>query len=103
MTPSEEPQPRRPGPRRPPGSPSGPEQVTRAALDAAASLFAERGIDGVSVREIADLADVHVALIRRYIGNREELVLEVFDDLSSQLAALVAEHPLSGQPLARKP
>ena len=52
----------------------------------------------MSLREIADLADVHVALIRRYIGNREELVLEVFDDLSIQLAALVAEHPLSGQP-----
>jgi len=98
MTPSEDPQNRRPGPKRPPGSPSGRDQVRRAALDAAASLFAERGIDRVSVREIADRANVHVALIRRYIGNREELVLKVFDDLSIQLAALIAEHPLSGQP-----
>ena len=97
MTPSEDPQNRRPGPKRPPGTPSGRDQVRRAALDAAASLFAERGIDRVSVREIANRADVHVALIRRYIGTREELVIEVFEDLSGQLAQLVAEHPLSGQ------
>ena len=51
----------------------------------------------MSLRDIAESADVHVGLIRRYIGNRERLVLEVFDDLSTQLAALVAENPLSGQ------
>jgi TetR/AcrR family transcriptional regulator, repressor for neighboring sulfatase len=98
MTPAEDPRAHRPGPKRPPGSPSGPEEVRRAVLDAAALLFAERGIDRVSMHDISDLADVHVALIRRYIGNREELVLKVFDDLSVQLAALIAEHPLSGQP-----
>ena len=87
----------RPGPRRAEGAPSGPAEVRRAILDAAASLFAERGVDRVSLRDIAAAADVHLALIGRYIGTRDELVLAVFDDLSTQLAAAVLEHPLSGQ------
>ena len=97
MQPSEYLDSRRPGPRRPAGAPSGPDQVRRAVLDAAAILFAEHGVDRVSLRDIAERANVHVGLIRRYIGTRDELVLEVFDDLSTQLAALVAENPLSGQ------
>ena len=66
-------------------------------LDAAALLFAQRGVDAVSLRDIAAEADVHFALIRRYIGNRDELVLAVFDDLSDQLAQAVLDNPLSGQ------
>ena len=66
-------------------------------LDAAASLFAVRGVDAVSLRDIAVAADIHLALIGRYIGTREELELAVFDDLSAQIAAAVTEHPLAGQ------
>jgi len=87
----------RPGPKRTEGLPVGPEEVRRAVLDAAASLFARRGIDRVSLREIAEEADVHPALIGRYIGNREVLVQEVFGDLSTQLSVAVADRPLSGQ------
>ena len=87
----------RPGPRRPPGSPAGPEEVRRAVLDAAASLFARRGVDAVSLRDIAATADVQLALIRRYVGTRDALELAVFDDLSDQLARAVLEHPLEGQ------
>jgi len=86
-----------PGPRRPEGSPAGPEGVRRAVLDAAAQLFARRGVDAVSLRDVAEQADVDLALIRRYVGNRDELVFAVFDDLSEQLAQLVMETPLSGQ------
>ena len=76
---------RRPGPRRR-EAPVGAVEVRRALLDAAAVLFAQRGIDGVSLRDIAAEADVHFALIRRYIGNRDELVNAVFADVSDQLA-----------------
>ena len=88
---------RQPGPRRPAGSPHGPDQVRRAVLDAAATLFAQRGVDAVSLRDIAAAADVHVALIIRYIGHREELVAEVFRRVSDQLARAVRENPLAGQ------
>ena len=88
---------RRPGPRRREGSPSGPAEVRRAVLDAAAELFAHRGVDAVSLRDIAAKADVHLDLIRQYVGHREALVMAVFDDLSQQVAQRVLEHPLSGQ------
>ena len=86
---------RRPGPRRPEGVPVGPDEVRRAVLDAAADLFAREGVSEVSLRRIADAADVHVALIRRYIGTRDELVREVLDDLSGQVAAEVTDRPLA--------
>jgi TetR/AcrR family transcriptional regulator, repressor for neighboring sulfatase len=66
-------------------------------LDAAAVLFVERGMHRVSLRDIAAAANVHPALIGRYIGTRDELVLAVFDDLTSQLAADVLKRPLLGQ------
>ena len=88
---------RQPGPRRPAGSPAGPDEVRRAVLEAAAMLFAQRGVDAVSLRDIAAAADVHVSLIGRYIGHREELVAEVFRHVSDQLARAVQENPLAGQ------
>ncbi len=66
-------------------------------LDAAATLFALRGIDGVSLRDIAAEADVNLTLIRRYIGSRDDLIAAVFAHVSDQLADAVAEHPLAGQ------
>jgi AcrR family transcriptional regulator len=88
---------RRPGPRRPPGAPSGPDEVRRAILDAAATLFSQRGLADVSLRDIAAAADTHLALIGKYVGTREQLEMAVFDDLSAQLAESVREHPLEGQ------
>lgn len=81
--------PARRGPRRPPGSPSGPAQVRRAVLDSAARLFTTRGMNAVSLRDVAADADVQLALIGRYIGTREDLILAVFDDLSIKLAAAI--------------
>ena len=75
----------------------GADEVRRAVLDAAATLFATRGVGQVSLRDVAAAADVHLALISRYIGSREQLELAVIDDLSAQLARSVAEHPLEGQ------
>lgn len=97
MTERERPGRARPGRRPPVGSPSGPDEVRRGVLDAAANLFATHGVGGVSLRDIAAAANTHVALIGRYIGSREQLELAVFDDLSIQLARSVTENPLSGQ------
>ena len=66
-------------------------------LDAAAALFAAHGVDAVSLRDIAAAADVHLSLIGRYIGRRDELVAAVFGHVSDQLAREVEENPLSGQ------
>ena len=40
---------------------------------AAIELFSKRGFDGVSIRDIATLANVHFASIRYYFGDKEDL------------------------------
>jgi AcrR family transcriptional regulator len=87
----------RPGPKRPRGAPVGPDEVRRALLDAGADLFVRRGLHRVSLRDVADAADVHPHLIRRYIGTRDDLILAVYDDLSARAAELVLQNPLAGQ------
>ncbi|MBK6763493.1 MAG: TetR/AcrR family transcriptional regulator [Micrococcales bacterium] len=76
--------------------------MRRAVLDASATLFAERGVDGVSLRDIASQANVHLDLIRQYIGNRHDLIHATFDDLSEQLAVEILEHPLEGHGFDRE-
>lgn len=87
----------RPGPRRPRGAPVGPQEVREAVLDSAATLFALRGVDGVSLRDIAVDADVNLGLIRRYLGSRDDLIGAVFEHVSIQLAEAVEAHPLAAQ------
>ena len=42
-------------------------------LDSAVQLFALRGFEGVSIREIAEHAQIHFASIRYHFGDKEEL------------------------------
>ena len=45
---------------------------------AAERLFAERGFDGVSVRDIVQAAGVNLAAVSYYFGSKSELLLAVF-------------------------
>jgi AcrR family transcriptional regulator len=45
---------------------------------AATSLFAERGIDGTSMRDIAEAAGVREAAIYRHFAGKDELAREIF-------------------------
>lgn len=51
----------------------------QAVLDAAEELFALHGFDGVTVRQIAKLAKVDVALPSYYFGSKRELLDAVFE------------------------
>jgi AcrR family transcriptional regulator len=48
----------------------------QALLDAATALFAERGYDRTTVRDIATRAGVNQALLFRYFGSKEALFAE---------------------------
>lgn len=48
----------------------------------------------VSLRDIAEGADVDVGLIRRYVGVRDELIDEVYRSVSSTLVAELEAKPL---------
>ena len=55
-------------------------QATRAAiLDAAAEVFADRGFDGASLRDLAEAAGVTRSLIHHHFGSKEELWESVVD------------------------
>ena len=48
-------------------------------IDTAERLFAERGFDGTSVRDIADEAGINVAMISYYFGSKEKLMEALFE------------------------
>ena len=52
----------------------------RALLDAASTIFDERGYDRTTLRHIGDRAKVDPALVVRYFGGKEGLYLSVLDD-----------------------
>jgi AcrR family transcriptional regulator len=94
------------------------KQDTRAQILAAArEVFAERGYDGATIRQIATGAGVDPALVHHYFGTKEELFLatvrppvnpvdliaKAIDGAPDQLAALlldtflsVWDHPVTG-------
>src|SRR5215470_1048367 len=64
-----------PGPKRRPGGRSA--RVRSAVLDATAQILLEKGLDGLSVAEIAQRAGVNETSIYRRWGTRENVGLEV--------------------------
>lgn len=83
----------------PPNTPTPPRPRRRAAsrralataaslLDAAERLFAERGYDGASVRDIAAAAGAQIASVSFHHGGKETLFERVIERRASELAAL---------------
>lgn len=68
--------------------------ATRQAIaDAALQLFLERGYDQVSIRDIADAADVSTATVFKHFSGKEALVFDQDEDRESQLIAAVRQRP----------
>lgn len=65
--------------------------ATRASIvDAARELFLERGFDAVSVREIADRADVSPTTVFAHFAQKESLAFGDEDERHEQLVAAVS-------------
>lgn len=57
----------------------GPAEVTRVALlNAAEQLFAERGLEGASVRDITKAAKANLGAVNYHFGTKDGLILAVF-------------------------
>lgn len=66
--------------------------VTRQRIvDAALELFVARGFDAVSVREVADLADVSPTTVFSYFPQKEALLFFEEDDQRMRLVAAVTD------------
>lgn len=61
-------------------------------LAVAAKLFAEKGYDGVGVREICAKSGVNVSMVSYYFGGKEELYNALLDDLNARSAAFLAPY-----------
>jgi AcrR family transcriptional regulator len=62
-------------------------ETRRRVLAAAEQLFAERGIEGVSIRDITQAADVNLAAINYHFGTKQGLAAEVFKHVLGPLNA----------------
>lgn len=70
-----------------------------AIKEAAEQLFAERGFESVSTKEIAAQAEVGEATLFRYVTNKDELLLLILRDRMDQLLAkLQAEDSVAARP-----
>jgi len=60
--------------------PTGREEVRRALVDATIALIVKKGLS-MSVREIAQLADVNHGLIHVYFGSKDGLLTAAFEEI----------------------
>ncbi|MEU9976510.1 TetR/AcrR family transcriptional regulator [Streptomyces sp. NPDC051014] len=68
--------------------------ATRQAIaDAALRLFLERGYDHVSIKDIAETADVSTATVFKHFTGKEALVFDQEESTDAHLAAAVRERP----------
>jgi AcrR family transcriptional regulator len=68
-------------------------------VDAATELFAARGPDGVSLREIAAHAGLNYGLIHQYVGSKDDLLRLVIARSTSTTAARFAQAAGVGEAL----
>ncbi|TDD95228.1 TetR/AcrR family transcriptional regulator [Flavobacterium cellulosilyticum] len=65
-------------------------------LEVAEKLFAEKGFDGTSIRDISKIANINVAMISYYFGSKdlllESLIKHKTIGLKEQLLVLIAEN-----------
>ncbi len=63
------------------------ETTKQKILDVAIKLFAQKGFDGTSIRDICKTADVNLCLISYYWGGKQELYNGIIDDLIEKQTA----------------
>ncbi|MBX3254311.1 MAG: TetR/AcrR family transcriptional regulator [Chitinophagaceae bacterium] len=60
-------------------------------LDSAEILFAEKGFDGTSVRDIAGHANVNLAMISYYFGSKEKLLASLIEHRAGYTRGIIEE------------
>ncbi len=73
------------------------EETRRIILDAAYSLFEEKGYDGTTMRELASRAGVALGTIFRHFQDKQSLLVAAFDDdLGAVIGDAFKSMPQSG-------
>lgn len=69
------------------------EATARALLEAAGQVFAERGYDAATTREVAQAAGVNEQLIQRYFGGKAGLLMALIERFGEQEATCCSQPP----------
>lgn len=88
--------------KKPTGRRAGDSGTRDAILDAALTLFSERGFEGASLRAIAAEAGVDPALIRHFFGDKDTLFVETVSDRAMIPSRIAAAFPGDAQDLGRR-
>jgi len=82
--------------------PTGRKAKTRQLLlDAAGELFAEHGIEGTSVEQVAERAGVSVGTLYFHFGSKEALALAFIGSALDQVEVLMADVAKGASPIER--
>ncbi|MDG6109905.1 TetR family transcriptional regulator [Dactylosporangium aurantiacum] len=68
-------------------------RTRQAIADAARALFLERGFDAVTVKEVAEAADVSMSGLFKHFPTKESLVFDEDDDIRHGLVRAVRDRP----------
>ena len=60
-------------------------------ISAATSLFSTRGLDATTMDDIADAAEVSVGTVYFYFKNKEDLIVQLMDEIGFQLRNRLGE------------
>ncbi len=60
-------------------------------INHAIDLFAEKGFEGTSIRDLATRADVNVAMVNYYFGSKEKLFESIVEERASYTRGLLDE------------
>ena len=74
-------------------------ETRRRLLDAAAAVFAERGVDGASVDAIADAAGRTSGSVYAHFGSKDGLLFELLDEWMDQTANAITAELLAARTL----
>ena len=75
------------------------EKNRQAILDAARSIIMEHGVDGLSMRILADLVDYSPAALYKYFKDKDEIL----DELTNEAWQLSAEYNQRHMPASEEP
>jgi AcrR family transcriptional regulator len=79
-----------------------PEVRRERLLEAAASVFAERGYEAARIEQIAEAADVSAGLLYRHFAGKRQLYAELVHRADKELLRHLAEAAAPGPPSSRR-
>jgi AcrR family transcriptional regulator len=69
-----------------------------ALIDALLRIVADRGLDQVSVREVAAAADVSIGTVQYWFPSKDAILAAAFDEVARRIRARLAAASLGGDP-----